>query len=276
MLKKLRGTMVRRFMTGLDYRSSLSATEPEKALITILPKTSGRDNRGHVSARHHGGRQKRYYRTVDFRRDKLGVAGRVVAVEYDPNRTANIALIHYADGEKRYILHPQGLSVGDMVTSGNDAEARAGNSMPLSWVPVGTVVHNIELVLGRGGVIVRGAGTGATVLAKEGDYVTIKLPSGETRLIPKDNYATVGVVGNEDAKNVYLGKAGRSRHMGRRPEIRGTAQNPRTHPHGGGEGRSGVGLKQPKTPWGKPARGLRTRNKTKYSNKYILERRKKR
>lgn len=260
-------------MTGLDFQSSLTSMEPERSLIQILPKTSGRDSFGHVSSRHIGGRHKRYYREIDFKRDKFGIAGQVVSIEYDPNRTANIALIQYGDGEKRYILHPEGLKVGDTILSAETAEIKVGNALPLSRLPIGTVVHNVELNKGTGGQIVRGAGTGATLLAKEGNYVTIKLPSGETRLVDKDNIATIGTVGNVEWKNVYLGKAGRNRHMGHRPRVRGTAQNPRTHPHGGGEGRSGEGLKQAKTPWGKPARGLRTRNKTKHSNKYIVERR---
>lgn len=275
MLKKLRGTMSRRFNTGLDFQSTLTTMEPEKSLTHILAKNSGRDNLGHVSMRHKGGRHKRLYRMIDFKRDKYGVEGKVITVEYDPNRTANIALVHYADGEKRYILHPEGLQVGDRVVSGKEVEVRLGNSLPLSRMPIGTVVHNIELNAGQGGIIVRGAGTGATLLSKEGDYVTMKLPSGEIRLISKDNFATVGTLDNIEWKNVVFGKAGRKRHMGIRPHVRGVAQNPRTHPHGGGEGRSGEGLKQPKTPWGKPARGLRTRNKTKRSNKYIVERRRK-
>jgi len=270
MLKKLRDTMTRRFMTGINYREILTATKPEKTLVEILPKRSGRDSAGHISSRHHGGREKRYYRLIDFRRDKHDVLGKIITIEYDPNRSANIALVQYADGEKRYILHAQGLKVGDGIIAGKNVEASLGNALPLDKMPIGTIVHNIELTAGRGGQIVRGAGTGAALLSKEGDYVTIKLPSGETRLILKNNFATVGQLGNVDWKNINLGKAGRSRHMGRRPEVRGVAQNPRTHPHGGGEGRSGVGLKQVKTPWGKPARGLKTRNKDKFSNKYII------
>lgn len=274
MLKNLRGTMTRRFMTGVDFQSTLTSVNPEKTLVQILPKTSGRDNFGHISSRHIGGRHKRYYRFIDFKRDKFGIAGKVVSVEYDPNRTANIALIQYADGEKRYILHPEGLAVGAAVISGENADVKIGNALPLSKLPIGTVVHNVELNRGMGGQIVRGAGTSAIIKAFEGGYVKISLPSGETRLVAKDNFATVGVVDNVDWKNVVLGKAGRNRHMGRRPKVRGTAQNPRTHPHGGGEGRSGEGLKQAKTPWGKPARGLKTRKKGKHSDKYILERRK--
>jgi large subunit ribosomal protein L2 len=264
-------------MTGINFRNVLTASEPEKTLVTLLPKHSGRDQSGHISSRHIGGRQTRLYRTIDFRRDKYDVSGRVLSVEYDPNRNANIALIQYPDGQRRYILHPETLKVGDQVISTRtSAEIRVGNSLPLSLMPIGTVVHNLELSSGQGGVLVRGAGTGATILAKEGDHVTVRLPSGETRIIHKDNVATVGVVGNLDYKNVIIGKAGRNRHMGLRPRVRGTAQNPRTHPHGGGEGRSGIGLKNSKTPWGKPARGLRTRKDGKYSDQYILERRKKR
>ncbi len=262
-------------MTGLDYSQVLTTNEPEKSLVELLPKRSGRDAIGHISSRHHGGREKRYYRIIDFKRDKADVVGNVITIEYDPNRSSNICLIHYADGEKRYILQPEGIKVGDVVSAGKNVEAKLGNALPLEKIPVGTVVHNIELTTGRGGQIVRGAGTGAILLAREGDYVTIKLPSGETRKVLKDNFATVGTVGNIEWKNVVIGKAGRSRHMGRRPEVRGVAQNPRTHPHGGGEGRSGEGLKQAKTPWGKPARGLRTRNKDKHSNKYIVARRSK-
>jgi len=260
-------------MTGLDFKSSISRVGPEKSLTELLPKTSGRDSLGHISSRHIGGRHKRLYRFIDFKRDKFGIEGTIVSIEYDPNRTANIALVQYGDGEKRYILQPEGLKVGDKVMSGEGAETKVGNALPLSKLPIGTIIHNIELKKGQGGQIVRGAGTSASVLAKEGDYVTIKLPSGETHLIDKDNIATIGTVGNIDWKNVYIGKAGRSRHMGIRPKVRGVAQNPRTHPHGGGEGRSGEGLKQAKTPWGKPARGLRTRKKSKHSDKYIVSRR---
>lgn len=273
MLKNYSGTLSRRFMTGLDNKSILSGVSPEETLIELLPKRSGRDASGHISSRHIGGRNKRLYRIIDFKRDKLDVEGRVVSIEYDPNRTANIALIQYPDGEKRYILHPEGLKIGDRVISGKNAEVKIGNTLPVGNMPVGTSVHNIELASGRGGIIVRSAGTGATILASTGEYVTIKLPSTETRLIHKNNFATVGMIGNVEWKNISIGKAGRKRHMGMRPKVRGTAQNPRSHPHGGGEGRSGEGM-NPKTPWGRPARGNRTRNKTKASNKYILERRK--
>jgi len=265
--------MSRRFMTGIDYRAVLTASSPEDRLVRILSKNSGRDSVGHVSSRHHGGREKRFYRLIDFARTKQEMPGQVISIEYDPNRNANIALIQYLDGERRYILHPQGLKVGDKVTTSAQAEIKVGNTLPLEKMPIGTIVHNIELTRGKGGQIARGAGTSASILAKEGDYVTIKLPSGELRLVAKNNFATVGTVGNGEWKNIIWGKAGRQRHLGKRPEVRGTAQNPRTHPHGGGEGRSGEGLKQAKTPWGKPARGYRTRNKTKHSNKYIVQRR---
>lgn len=242
--------------------------------MSILPKKSGRNNTGKVTSRHQGGRQKRYYRAVDFKRDKHDVSGRVVSFEYDPNRNVEIALIHYSDGGKRYILRPIGLTLGDAVISGEHVEVKLGNSLPLGQMPIGTPIHNLELSRGRGGQIVRGAGTMALVLSKEGDFVDVKLPSGEVRKIHTNCYATVGQISNLDFKNKEIGKAGRSRHMGIRPKVRGTAQNPRSHPHGGGEGRSGEGLKQAKTPWGKPARGLKTRKKNKYSNRYIVQRRK--
>lgn len=245
-----------------------------KRLSTILPKQSGRDNKGQVSVRHQGGRQKRRLRMIDFRRDKKDMVGRVVGIEYDPNRTADIALIHYSDGEKRYILAPVGLSVNDEVVTGSDVELKPGNAMPIGKIPVGTIVHNIELTRGKGGQMARGAGTGAAVFAKEDVLIQIKMPSGEIRRIHAENYATIGQVGNVEWKNEVLGKAGRSRHMGIRPTVRGVAMNPRSHPHGGGEGRSGVGMKYPKTYVGRPAVG-KTRNKKKYSNKFIVSRRKK-
>jgi len=277
MLKK-RGTsrLSSRFATGIDYKKVLTTSKPEKSLVEILPKNSGRDASGHISTRHQGGREKRLYRLIDFKRNKFDMPAKVLTVEYDPNRSANISLVQYSDGEKRYILHPEGLSVGSLVVSSKNAEVRVGNSLPVGNLPLGTVIHNIELSPGQGGVVVRGAGTGAILLAKEGNYVTIKLPSGETRLVNKDCFATVGTLDNIEWKNVVIGKAGRNRHRGIRPTVRGTAQNPRSHPHGGGEGRSGEGLKRAKTPWGKPARGLKTRKPSKYSDQYIIERRKKR
>ncbi len=246
-----------------------------KNLMTILPKKSGRNNSGHVTARHQGGREKRYYREVDFKRNKYSITGKVAFFAYDPNRNVDIVLINYSDGEKRYILKPIGLNIGDVVIAGETAEVRVGNSLPLAKIPIGTPIHNLELSKGRGGQIVRGAGTLATVLAKEDDFAQVKLPSGEIRKIHTGCFATIGQVANIEFKSIKLGKAGRSRHMGIRPKVRGTAQNPRSHPHGGGEGRSGEGMKQAKTPWGKPARGYRTRDKKKYSSRYILQRRNK-
>lgn len=249
--------------------------QPIKNLMSILPKKSGRNHTGHVTARHQGGREKRYYREVDFKRNKYSITGKVAFFAYDPNRNVDIVLINYSDGEKRYILRPIGLNIGDIVVAGEKAEVKTGNSLPLSKIPIGTPIHNLELSKGRGGQIVRGAGTVATVLAKEDNFAQVKLPSGEVRKIHTGCFATIGQVANLDFKNIKLGKAGRSRHMGIRPKVRGTAQNPRSHPHGGGEGRSGEGMKQAKTPWGKPARGYRTRNKKKYSSRYILQRRNK-
>lgn len=252
----------------------ITKDEPERTLTKILPKTSGRNNTGRITARHIGGREKRLYRHIDFKRDKLGVIGKVIAFEYDPNRNVEIVLVQYPDGEKRYILRPQGCNLNDSISSGPEAEVKSGNSLPLENIPIGTPIHNIELHRGRGGQIVRGAGTVATVLAKEEKYAHVKLPSGEVRKIEKQCYATIGQLSNVEWKSTPLGKAGRSRHLGIRPKVRGTAQNPRSHPHGGGEGRSGEGM-HPKTPWGKPARGKLTRKKTKYSDHYIIQKRKK-
>lgn len=240
----------------------------------IKKKQSGRDNSGQVTVRHQGGQQKRFIRIIDFKRNKIGVEGRVAAIEYDPNRTTEIALVHYADGEKAYILSPLGLKVNDVVKSGPDAEIKTGNALPLKMLPLGTVVHNVELMPGRGGQLARGAGTGITVQAKEGNDIDIKLPSGEVRRVDGDCFGTIGTLGNIDWKNEVLGKAGRSIHMGIRPTVRGVAQNPRSHAHGGGEGRSGIGRKRPMTYAGRPAVG-KTRKKKKYSDKYILQRRKK-
>lgn len=242
-------------------------------LKTIKKKNSGRDASGQVVVRHQGGQQKRYFRTIDFKRNKIGIAGKVVAIEYDPNRTTDIALVHYADGDKRYILAPHGLKTHDTIVSGKNVDAHPGNAMPLSDVPVGTVVNNIEITPGKGGQIARGAGTGAIVTAKEGAFAHIKMPSGEIRKISLLAMATVGQLSNVDLKNKEIGKAGRARRMGRRPTVRGVAQNPRSHPHGGGEARSGVGMTAPKTYAGRIAVG-RTRNKKKYSNALILQRRK--
>ncbi|OGG24284.1 50S ribosomal protein L2 [Candidatus Gottesmanbacteria bacterium RIFCSPLOWO2_01_FULL_43_11b] len=244
-----------------------------KHLREILQKNSGRDSLGHVSSRHQGGRHKRFYRKIDWLRDKNGVAAVVEGIEYDPNRSASIALLQYADGEKRYILAPRGLNVGAKIVSGSDIEAKVGNSLPLGNMPLGTVVHAIEVKPGSGAQIIRSAGVGATVLSKDESGVQIKLPSGETRLFNLLSRATVGSVGNEEWKNRVIGKAGRSRHLGIRPQVRGVAQNPRSHPHGGGEGRSGIGLPSPKSRWGKRTLGKKTRKNKKYSNRFIIARR---
>jgi large subunit ribosomal protein L2 len=250
-----------------------TTSEPEKSLITILKKHSGRDSSGKISVRHQGGRQKRYYRMVDFKRKIKDLAGTVVQFEYDPNRNSHIALISYEDGQKAYILQPYNLKVGDKVTAAENADIKIGNALPLKNIPVGTEVHNIELYPNQGGAMTRGAGTFATVLAKDEEYVQIKVASGEIRKFLKDCWATIGRVGNIEHKYEVIGTAGRKRLMGIRPTVRGTAQNPRSHPHGGGEGRSGEGM-HPKTPWGKSARGTRTRWKKKWSNKLIVQRRK--
>lgn len=273
MLKKQYGSTNVRFATGLNFRKTLSGHRPEKSLMEILKKESGRDNSGHISSHHIGGREKRFYRLIDFKRAKDDVVGKVVSIEYDPNRTVNISLINYSDGDKRYILHPEGLTVGDTVVAGKNAEVKVGNSMSLAKIPVGQMIHNIELTAGKGGQIIRSAGSYAAILSKDKGMVTIKMPSGETRLINEECRATIGQLDNLEWKNVTLGKAGRARHLGIRPHVRGVAQNPRTHPHGGGEGRSGEGMKQPKTPWGKRARGVHTRNPKKYSNRMMVKRR---
>lgn len=244
-----------------------------RQLKTIKKKHSGRDSGGGVVVRHQGGQHKRFLRAIDFKRDKIGVFGKVIAIEYDPNRTSDIALIQYSDGEKRYVLKPEGLNLKDAIISGRDIEVRVGNSLPLEVMPVGTIVHNVELTPGRGGQLARGAGAAAVIAVREGQFVHLKLPSGEIRRVRASGFATVGQVGNIDWKNEVIGKAGRKRHMGIRPTVRGTAQNPRSHPHGGGEGRSGIGMFTPKTYAGRPAVG-KTRNKNKYSNKNILQRRK--
>ncbi|MEJ5247230.1 MAG: 50S ribosomal protein L2 [Caldilinea sp.] len=249
----------------------ITKTEPERSLLAPLRKKSGRNNRGVITVRHRGGGHKRRYRIIDFRRDKVGVPARVEAIEYDPNRSARIALVVYNDGERRYILAPQGLNVGDTVMSGPGADIRPGNALPLRNIPLGTVVHNIELYPGRGGQLVRSAGLGAQVLAKEGKMAQVRLPSGEVRYIHMDCFATIGAVSNPDHANINLGKAGRKRWLGIRPTTRGVAMDPGSHPHGGGEGRSPIGMKAPKTPWGKPALGKKTR-RNKRTAKYIVRR----
>lgn len=247
--------------------------EPEKGLTEILKKHSGRDSTGTISVRHQGGRQKRYYRIVDFKRDKRDMKATVKKIELDPNRNAHIALVEYEDGEKRYIIHPKDLNIGDVIVSGDQVDIKIGNSLPLKNIPLGVQVHNIELFPGNGGQMIRGAGTVAVIVAKESPYVHLKLPSGEVRKFLENCYATVGQVGNIEKKDEIIGQAGRKILMGIRPTVRGTAQNPRSHPHGGGEGRSGEGM-HPKTPWGKSARGTRTRNKNKWSSSLIVKRKK--
>jgi len=264
-------TPSRRQMTGSDF-SEITKTAPEKSLVVSLSKNSGRNNQGKITVRHRGGGNRRKYR-LDFKRKKDGIAAKVIGIEYDPNRTANIALICYADGEKAYILAPAGLKVGMKVMSGAEAEVRPGNCLPLSAIPVGTMVHNIELYPGKGGQLVRSAGNGAQVMAKEGKYATLRLPSGEMRMVPINCRATIGVVGNGEHNLINIGKAGRKRHMGIRPTVRGSVMNPNDHPHGGGEGKTGIGRPGPCTPWGKPALGLKTRKKNKQSNKLIVRRR---
>lgn len=264
----------RRGMTGATFEEITKAT-PERSLIVPAGRSGGRDTHGRISVRHRGGGNRRHIRVVDYKRDKRGIPARVSAIEYDPNRSARLALLHYADGEKRYIVAPLGLQVGDSIAAGPEAEIRPGNSLPLANIPLGTLVHNLELQAGRGGQLVRSAGTSAQLLGKEGAYAAIRLPSGEVRRVLQTCYATIGEVGNADHSNVKLGKAGRKRHMGIRPTVRGTAMSPRDHPHGGGEGRQPTGLPGPKSPWGKPTRGYRTR-RNKKTDKYIIRRRAKR
>ncbi len=254
-------------------RSEVTADRPEKSLTVKLSKNAGRDTFGRISVRRRGGGHKRAYRIIDFKRNKYGVPGTVKTIEYDPNRSANIALVFYADGEKRYIIAPKGLTVGSQVQSGPNAPLTVGNALPLKNIPLGLTVHNVELTLGRGGQLVRSAGVGATVIAKEGDYVTLRLPSGEMRMVFSECYATIGELGNEDHMNVSLGKAGASRHLGRRPKVRGVVMNPVDHPHGGGEGKTAAG-RHPVTPWGKPTKGAKTRSKKNPSNKFIVKKRK--
>ena len=265
-------TPSRRNMTGSDF-SEITKSTPEKSLLASKKKTAGRNNQGKITVRHHGGGNRQKYRLIDFKRNKEGIPAKVIGIEYDPNRTANIALICYADGEKAYILAPQGLTDGMTVMNGAEAEIRVGNCLPLSAIPVGTQVHNIELYPGKGGQMVRSAGNSAQLMAKEGKYATLRLPSGEMRMVPIVCRATIGVVGNGDHNLINLGKAGRKRHMGIRPTVLGSVMNPNDHPHGGGEGRAPVGRPSPMTPWGKPAMGLKTRKKKKQSNKLIIRRR---
>ena len=265
-------TPSRRNMTGSDF-SEITKKTPEKSLLASKKKTAGRNNQGKITVRHHGGGNRQKYRIIDFKRYKDGVPATVMGIEYDPNRTANIALICYADGEKAYIIAPDGLKDGMKVMNGPEAEVRIGNCLPLENIPVGTQIHNIELYPGKGGQLVRSAGNSAQLMAKEGKYATLRLPSGEMRMVPIVCRATVGVVGNTDHNLINIGKAGRKRHMGIRPTVRGSVMNPNDHPHGGGEGRAPIGRPGPSTPWGKPALGLKTSKKKKASNKLIVRRR---
>ncbi len=265
-------TSSRRNMTGSDF-SEITKKTPEKSLLAKKKKNSGRNNQGKITVRHQGGGNRQKYRIIDFKRRKDDVPGKVVGIEYDPNRTVNIALINYADGEKAYILAPAGLKDGMTVMSGENAEVTVGNSLPLQKIPVGTMIHNIELLPGRGGQMVRTAGSSAQLMAKEGKYATLRLPSGEMRMVPIVCRASIGVLGNGDHNLIHIGKAGRKRHMGIRPTVRGSVMNPNDHPHGGGEGRAPVGRPGPSTPWGKPAMGLKTRKHKKQSNKLIVRRR---
>ena len=262
-------TPSRRNMTGSDF-AEITKSTPEKSLTVSLNKTAGRNNQGKITVRHHGGGSRRKYRIIDFKRRKDDIPAVVQAIEYDPNRTANIALICYADGEKAYILAPNGLKVGAKLMNGANAEVRVGNCLPLSAIPVGTQIHNVELYPGKGGQFVRAAGNSAQLMAKEGKYATLRMPSGEMRMVPIECRATIGQVGNIDHELINIGKAGRKRHMGIRPTVRGSVMNPNDHPHGGGEGKTGIGRPGPVTPWGKPALGLKTRKKNKQSNKMIV------
>lgn len=263
----------KREMTTADF-SEVTKKSPEKSLLAKRSKTGGRNSYGRITVRHIGGGNKRHIRVIDWKRTKDGVKGKIAAIEYDPNRTAYLALIHYVDGDKQYMLAPQGLKVGDFVVSGPDADIVSGNALPIENIPVGTIIHNIELKPGKGSQMVRTAGAGAQLMAKEGAFAQIRLPSGEVRMVPIICRATIGSVGNNEHENVSIGKAGRKRHMGVRPTVRGVVMNPNDHPHGGGEGKSPIGMPGPVTPWGVPTLGKKTRNKKNPSNKYIVKRRK--
>ena len=258
---------------ALSAFTEITKAKPEKTLIKKNHRNKGRNNRGVITIRHRGGGHKRQYRLIDFKRNKYGIEGIIASIEYDPNRNARIALVHYNDGEKRYILYPKNLNVGDPIISGSNSPLRIGNSLPLTEIPLGTPIHNLELIPNKGGQLVRAAGTSARILAKEGDYVTLRLPSKEIRLLRKECFATIGEVSNNDAFLVQSGKAGRTRWLGRRPVVRGSVMNPCDHPHGGGEGRAPIGRTRPLTPWGKPALGIKTRKRKKLSDSYILRRR---
>ncbi|WP_422484519.1 50S ribosomal protein L2 [Gudongella sp. DL1XJH-153] len=272
-IRKFKPTSPARRQMSVSTFEEITKKEPEKSLVISLNKNSGRNSQGRITIRHRGGGAKKKYRIIDFKRNKDGVPGKVAAIEYDPNRSANIALIHYVDGDKRYILAPYKIKVGDMIESGEEADIKIGNALQLKHIPVGTTIHNIELKPGKGAQLVRSAGAEAQLMAKEGKNAQLKLPSGEFRLVSVDCRATIGQVGNIDHELVTIGKAGRSRHMGIRPTVRGSAMNPVDHPHGGGEGRAPIGMPSPVTPWGKPALGYKTRKKNKKSDKYIVRRR---
>jgi len=273
-VKKFRPTTNARRQMSTLVNDEITKNTPEKSLVVTKKKTDGRNNLGRITVRHRGGAEKRKYRIIDFKRNKFDVTGKVAAIEYDPNRSANIALINYKDGEKRYIIAPKGLKVGDIIVSGENADVKVGNAMPIMNIPVGTVIHNIEMRPGKGAQIARSAGSSAQILGREEKYVLVRLRSGETRKILGTCMATIGEVGNEDYSLVNIGKAGRTRHMGIRPTVRGSVMNPNDHPHGGGEGRSPIGRKQPVTPWGKPALGMKTRKNKKASTKLIVSRKK--
>ncbi|GEN34791.1 MULTISPECIES: 50S ribosomal protein L2 [Aneurinibacillus] len=274
-IKKYKPTSPGRRQMTVSTFEEITTSKPEKSLLAPKNKKAGRNNQGKITVRHHGGGHKQKYRIIDFKRNKDGIPGRVATIEYDPNRSANIALINYVDGEKRYILAPNGLQVGMTVVSGPDADIKVGNALPLANIPVGTVIHNIELKAGKGGQLVRSAGAEAQLLGRDGDYVIVRLASGETRMIRKECRATIGQVGNLEHELINIGKAGRSRWLGKRPTVRGSVMNPNDHPHGGGEGRAPIGRSGPLTPWGKPTLGAKTRKKNKQSSKYIIRSRKK-
>ncbi len=272
-IKKYNPTTPSRRQMSVSAFDEITGKSEIKSLMSSLKKTAGRNSYGRITVRHHGGGNKKQYRLIDFKREKDGIPAKVASIEYDPNRSANIALLVYADGEKRYIIHPVGLSVGDTVVSGPDADIKPGNTLPLANIPLGTVIHNVEMKPGKGAQLLRSAGSFGQLMAKEGDYAQIRLSSGEVRMIPMVCKATIGQVGNTDHENINIGKAGRTRHMGIRPHVRGVVMNPNDHPHGGGEGKSPVGMPSPVTPWGKPALGYKTRKKNKASDKYIVRRR---
>ncbi len=274
-IKKLKPTSPARRQMTVSTFEEITRVEPEKSLLEPIKKSGGRNSYGRITVRHRGGGARRHYRIIDFKRNKDGIPAKVATIEYDPNRSANIALLHYVDGEKRYIIAPQGLKVGDMLESGPNADIKIGNALPLQNMPVGTIIHNIEMKPGKGGQLVRSAGNSAQLMAKEGKHALVRLPSSEVRYLPVNCKATIGQVGNQEHENITIGKAGRKRNMGIRPTVRGSAMNPNDHPHGGGEGRSPIGRPAPVTPWGKPALGYKTRDKKKASDKMIVSRRKK-